>query len=230
MEPKKNPTYDIHRKRGMLLNVGLIVSLILVITAFEWKTPFPSQKVVLPYNEDQPETLIPDIPRSTSFKNPEIPKLTRIQPILPIAVNFVEITDVSEPTSPAPAIDQVESFSPVTLGLIDLPKELPPPDTFRIVEIMPEPVGGWETFYKTLKKHTKYPRQAQRIGTRGKVFVEFTVNGKGELSNFKVIKGIGNGCDEEACRVIKLTKWKAGKQRGRAVNVKMVQPMNFNLN
>ena len=214
----------------MLLNVGLIVSLILIITAFEWKTPFSSQKVVPPYYGDQPETLIPDIPRSTSFKNPEIPKLTRIQPILPIAVNFVEITDVSEPTSPAPAIDQVESFSPVTLGLIDIPKELPPPDTFRIVEIMPEPVGGWETFYKTLKKHTKYPRQAQRIGTRGKVFVEFTVNGKGELSNFKVIKGIGNGCDEEACRVIKLTKWKAGKQRGRAVNVKMVQPMNFNLN
>jgi protein TonB len=214
----------------MLLNVGLIVSLILVITAFEWKTPFSSQKFVLPYNEDQPETLIPDIPRSTTFKNPEIPKLIRTQPVVPSAVNFKEIKDVSGLTSPAPTIDQAEPVSSVTFGLIDLPKELPPPDTFRIVETMPEPVGGWETFYKTLKKHTKYPRQAQRMGIRGKVFVEFTVNGKGELSNFKVIKGIGNGCDEEACRVLRLTKWKAGKQRGRPVNVKMVQPMNFNLN
>jgi protein TonB len=214
----------------MLLNVGLIVSLILVIAAFEWKTPFSSQKVVLPYHEDQPETLIPDIPRSTNFKNPEIPKLMRIQPVVPSAVNFIEIKDVSGPKNPAPAIDQGELVSSVAFGLIDLPKELPPPDTFRIVEIMPEPVGGWETFYKTLKKYTKYPRQAERMGTRGKVFVEFTVNEKGELSNFKVIKGIGNGCDEEACRMIRLTKWKAGKQRGRPVNVKMVQPMSFNLN
>jgi protein TonB len=214
----------------MLLNVGLIVSLILIITAFEWKTPFSSQKVVLPYNGDQPETLIPDIPRSTTFKNPEIPKLMRIRPVVPSAVNFKEIKDLTGPTSPVPAIDQAEPVSPITFGFIDLPKELPPPDTFRIVETMPEPVGGWETFYKTLKKHTKYPRQAQRMGTRGKVFVEFTVNGKGELSNFKVIKGIGNGCDEEACRVLRLTKWKAGKQRGRPVNVKMVQPMNFDLN
>ena len=230
MEPKKNPTYDIHRKRGMLLNVGLIVSLILIIAAFEWKTPFSSQNVVLPYSGDQPETLIPDIPRSTNFKNPEIPKPRRVQPVVPIAVNFIEIKGVGEPTSSAPPIDQGQTVSPVDIGFIDLPKEVAPPDTFRIVETMPEPVGGWETFYKTLKKHTKYPRQAERIGTRGKVFVEFTVNEKGELSHFKVLKGIGNGCDEEACRVIKLTKWKAGKQRGRPVNVKMVQPMSFNLN
>src|SRR5688500_12043 len=115
MEPKKNPTYDIHRKRGMLLNVGLIVSLILVITAFEWKTPFSSQKVILPYYEDQPETLIPDIPRSTSFKNPEVPKLMRIQPVVPNVIDFKEIKGDKGATSPDPAIDQGEPVSPVTL-------------------------------------------------------------------------------------------------------------------
>ncbi len=230
MEPKKNPTYDIHQKRGMLLNVGLIVSLILVITAFEWKTPFSSQKVELPYNGDLPETMIPDMVRSTNFKNPEIPKPIRIRPVVPIAVSFTVIKGVGEPTNPAPAIDQGEPDVSLTLGLTDVPKELPPADTFRIVETMPEPVGGWVAFYKILQKQTKYPRQAQRTGTRGKVFVEFTVNNKGELSHFKVIKGIGNGCDEEACRVLRLTKWKAGKQRGRPVNVKMVQPMSFSLN
>ena len=39
MEPKKNPKYDVHQKRGVLLNVGLVVSLIIVITAFKWSTP-----------------------------------------------------------------------------------------------------------------------------------------------------------------------------------------------
>ena len=92
---------------------------------------------------------------------------------------------------------------------------------------MPEPIGGWAAFYKTLTKNFKYPKQAQRVGANGKVFVEFTVNDKGELSHFKIIKGIGYGCDEEAKRVIALTKWTAGKQRGRPVNVKMVQPIVF---
>ena len=112
---------------------------------------------------------------------------------------------------------------------VELPAEIAAPDTFRVVEKMPEPVGGWASFYKTLTKNFKYPKQAQRVRANGKVFVEFTVNDKGELSHFKIIKGIGYGCDEEAKRVIALTKWTAGKQRGRPVNVKMVQPIVFDM-
>lgn len=229
MEPKKNPKYDVHRKRGLLLNVGVIVSLAMVIAAFEWKIPVWYPEVALPYREELHETLIAEIPPSTNFKNSKIPKPIRVEVVVPITANLIGMEDVSEPVS-APEIDQYQTALPVIINLVDLPKEVAPPDTFRTVETMPEPVGGWDTFYKTLKDNVKYPRQAQRIGVRGKVFVEFTVNDKGELSHFKVIKGIGNGCDEEACRVLRLTKWKAGKQRGRPVNVKMVQPMIFSLN
>ena len=63
----------------------------------------------------------------------------------------------------------------------------------------------------------------------GKVFVEFVVNRQGELSNVKVIKGIGAGCDEEALRVLALTHWEAGRQRGRPVNVRMVMPISFKI-
>ena len=67
------------------------------------------------------------------------------------------------------------------------------------------------------------------MGTEGKVFVEFTVNEKGELENVHTVTGIGAGCNEEATRVLKLTKWEAGKQRGKAVKVRMVQQVNFTL-
>ena len=43
MEPKKNPKYDVHQKRGVLLNVGLVVSLIIVITAFKWTVPIGNE-------------------------------------------------------------------------------------------------------------------------------------------------------------------------------------------
>jgi protein TonB len=102
-------------------------------------------------------------------------------------------------------------------------------DTFIFVENMPEPEGGYEAFYKLLSKNMKYPTKAKTRNTEGRVFVEFVVNKEGMPVNMKVLKGIGNGCDEEAMRVLRLAKWNAGKQRGRQVSVKMVMPIYFKL-
>jgi len=45
-----------------------------------------------------------------------------------------------------------------------------------------------------------------------------------------VLRGIGGGCDEEAMRVVKnMPKWKPGKQRGKAVRVSYMLPVNFQL-
>ena len=169
-----------------------------------------------------------DDSRPTVFKKIEMPKPKKINVSVPVATNFKPVPALTEPESEQPFIDDGEA-DPIDFGGVELPAEIAPPDTFRVVEKMPEPIGGWATFYKTLTKNFKYPKQAQRVGANGKAFVEFTVNDKGELSHFKIIKGIGYGCDEEAKRVIALTKWTAGKQRGRPVNVKMVQPIVFNM-
>lgn len=75
-----------------------------------------------------------------------------------------------------------------------------------------------------------YPHRAQRMGIEGWVFVEFVVERDGSLTDIKVVKGIGGGCDDEAIRVIsQAPKWNAGKQRGRSVRVRMVMPIMFKL-
>ena len=38
MEIKKNPEADLERRSGLFLNIGLCISLILVIAAFEWRS------------------------------------------------------------------------------------------------------------------------------------------------------------------------------------------------
>lgn len=111
----------------------------------------------------------------------------------------------------------------------DIEPEKKEPDYFIVVEKMPEPKGGYVEFYKILNHHIKYPAQAKRMHAKGKVVVEFIVDENGELQNMIVLKGIGMGCDEEAMRVIRLTKWNAGRQRGTPVKVKMVQPIYFDL-
>ena len=64
----------------------------------------------------------------------------------------------------------------------------------------------------------------------GKVFVQFVVDRDGSITDVVVVRGIGGGCDEEAIRVVKNSpSWKAGKQRGKNVRVRMVLPITFKL-
>jgi periplasmic protein TonB len=209
-----------------LLNLGLVISLIIVITAFKWTVPIVDDYICCRL-DDFHEGVLLDESRPTVFKKIEIPKPRPMKALVRFAIDFTEVKDAIAEESDRP-IDQSE-VDPIDFAVGELPTEIIVPDTFRVVEKMPEPIGGWAAFYKTLTKNFKYPKQAERAGAKGKVFVEFTVNDRGELSHFKIIKGIGYCCDEEAKRVIALTKWTAGKQRGRPVNVKMVQPIVFNM-
>ncbi|WP_428656764.1 energy transducer TonB [Runella sp.] len=102
------------------------------------------------------------------------------------------------------------------------------PEIFDKVEIDPQYVGGSEALQKFLMKNLNYPSPAQRSNIQGRVYLNFTVEPDGSLSNINVIRGIGFGCDEEALRVMKLMpKWKPGKQSGRAVRVRFTMPIVF---
>ncbi len=98
------------------------------------------------------------------------------------------------------------------------------------VESAPEFPGGIEAFYRFLNKNTHYPLQAQKNGTQGKVIVQFVVERDGSLTDLKVVRGLGDGCDEEAIRVVKLSPlWKPGMQNGKPVRVQYNVPITFTL-
>lgn len=64
------------------------------------------------------------------------------------------------------------------------------------------PQGGRNAFQKYLEKNIQYPAQALANKTEGRVTVQFAVMPNGELTEFKILKGIGDGCDEELIRLI----------------------------
>ncbi|MBY0433884.1 MAG: TonB family protein [Cyclobacteriaceae bacterium] len=64
------------------------------------------------------------------------------------------------------------------------------------------PEGGRSAFQKYLEKNIQYPAQALTNKTEGRVTVQFAVMPDGELTEFKILKGIGDGCDEELIRLI----------------------------
>lgn len=118
----------------------------------------------------------------------------------------------------------------IDVGL-DLEEETPESEVFMIVETAPAFKDGEAAMMEFFRTNLRYPDMAKQSNITGKVMVEFVVNKDGSVSDVKVIRGVGGGCDEEAIRLVKLTsgKWNPGKQRGRAVRVKMVLPIEFRL-
>jgi len=116
-------------------------------------------------------------------------------------------------------------------------KEEAETDFYIVAEEMPEPEGGMEAFYDYINQELNYPEKAKNMGVEGKVFVQFIVDLDASLINIKIVKGLTPECDTEAFRLIKsfndpqsnAPKWNPGKQRGKAVRVKMVLPVAFML-
>ncbi|MDB5121671.1 MAG: hypothetical protein JWN56_2889 [Sphingobacteriales bacterium] len=96
------------------------------------------------------------------------------------------------------------------------------------IQAYPEFPGGQAAFAKYLSRNLRFPEMAAEAGIFGKVTISFIIEKNGELSNIKILKGIGAGCDEEAVRVLsKSPKWKAGVQNDQNVRVMYTIPINF---
>ena len=152
----------------------------------------------------------------------ELPKQTTQ---LEIVQDDVEVEDI-EINAEVDQQEVIEEYVPVDVE----EEEVQEQEIFQIVEEMPSFPGGEAKLMEYVAKNIKYPQIARETGIQGRVFVGFVVEPDGSISNVKLLRGIGGGCDEEAMRVIKsLPKWKPGKQRGKAVRVSYQIPVFFKL-
>jgi protein TonB len=222
MELKKNPKLDFRKYSVLFFNIGLVLSLASVISAFEWKFEESISEVdILPGEIPEEQLLVP----ITEQKPPE-PKL--------VAHNLVEIADekiILEPDDIKFDIHINEDEPVIDYDIGEMPDEKPE-ETFVIVEDMPSfNDGGKAAFLKYVMSKIKYPNQARRIGLEGKVFVQFVINKQGKMTEIEVVRGIGGGCDKEVLRVLnEAPAWSPGKQRGVPVRVRMILPVTFTLN
>ncbi|MEQ8470562.1 MAG: TonB family protein [Marinoscillum sp.] len=223
MEPKKNPKVDLTRQSGLLMNIGFTVSLLLVILAFEWRTYDDSGLVDLGQVQDDFEDIM-EIP-PTEQPPPPPPKIQ-----LPEIIEVPDEEEIEEEIEVELDVEVTEETVIEDIVFEEAPAEEEVEEVFTIVEDQPEFPGGMAAFYKYVGDNMDYPSQARRMGIEGRVYVQFVVDKVGNVTEVKAVKGIGAGCDEEAERVLReAPKFKPGKQRGRAVKVRMVLPIIFKL-
>lgn len=116
--------------------------------------------------------------------------------------------------------------SGIDTSLVHVPEDFSEP--FTEADVMPAFPGGEPALYRFLSSQIRYPADALRNKVEGKVFVRFVIQPDGTLTDVKVMKGIGFGCNEEAVRVVRMMPaWLPGEIAGRKVPVYSSLAVNF---
>lgn len=146
--------------------------------------------------------------------------MNRLQDVDPKSIAFVNVN------KPENTVGVILNRNGPIQSVVDQQKEV-----FTIVEESAMPPGGYEAFYTRMATTLKYPEQARKEGIEGKVYVQFIVEETGKLTDYKVVKGIGAGCDAAAVAALEELNetWSAPTQRGKAVKQRIILPITFKL-
>lgn len=225
MEIKKSPKADLKNKRGLLLEIGLVVSLLLVIVAFSY-TPKEKRVEKIDLQVAPVEEQIVEITRQDQ-KPPEAPRKVEVKVIadlLQVVTNDTKITTEVDFTEFDEDVEVVQTV-PVEEEVVE------DDQPFLIAETMPSFQGGdLNTFRNWVQQNVKFPQIALENGIQGRVVLSFVIEKDGTLTNIEVLQAPDRSLSEEAVRVLETSpKWEPGMQSNKAVRVKYTLPVDFQI-
>ena len=225
MEIKKSEKANLESKKLTWILLGLIFALAAHFVAFEW-TQYEKEfsgEIVDAGDIVLEEEVIPITMPEKKTVPPPPQAVTQAE-----VLNIVEDDAEIEETTIVSAEDQAE-FVEIT---DDVPIVVEEPEKeeeiFQVVEDQPEFPGGMQALMEYLRKNMRYPTICQEQGIQGRVIVQFVVNSDGSIVDPQVVKPVNPYLDKEALRVVStMPNWKPGKQRGKAVSVRVTLPVTF---
>lgn len=232
MITKKTDKADLEKKRTVFLQVGFVISLSLILLAFEWTTTTKAVSSLGTLAAANIEDEMIPVTRQEEVKPPPPPPKPQVTEILNIVEDDVEIEDELE-------IDDSEADENMEIEMVEMDEEEEDAPVFFIVEDMPifmpqkckTKEEGDAELNRYIATHVKYPQIARENGIQGRVYVSFVVSKTGKVTEIKILRGVDPALDEEAIKVIKgLPPFSPGKQRGKPVKVAYNVPINFKLN
>jgi protein TonB len=229
MEAKKTPKADLEKRRGLYLEIGLVVILALALVAFNIKsydkevkevnTRVAQSEIDAEVLNTPPEELPPPPPPEQEI----------------VATDLKVVENDEQPINEVGLINADDNANKAqeTFVKVEVKEEVEEveEEVFLVVEDDPEFPGGLSALSQYLASNIKYPQLAKENNITGKVFVSFVVEKDGSVGQVKILRDIGGGCGAEAVRVVKaMPKWKPGKQRGKPVRTQFNLPVDFSLN
>ena len=228
MEIKKSEKANLENKKLLFIEIGLIISLLIVYIALEWTSKETNTAVL----EDNTEVLIEEEIISTNMETPPPPPAAPKIPVLSDQIDIVD-DEIELEDDMFMNLEDDSSLGVEIMDYVEVQEEVVEEEAipFQLVEEKPSFQGGdANQFSKWVNSRLVYPEIAKENGVQGRVTLQFTVEKDGSVTKVRVLRGVDPSLDKEAVRVVSMSpKWKPGKQRDRAVPVTYTFPVIFQL-
>ena len=228
MDIKKSEKASLENKKLLFVEIGLVVSLAIVLAAFEWTSTETETSLL----EDTTEVLIEEEIISTQMETPPPPPAAPKIPILSDQIDIVD-DEIEIEDDMFMNLEDDASLGVEIMDYVEVEEEVVEEEAipFQLVEEKPSFQGGdANQFSKWVNSRLEYPEIAKENGVQGRVTLQFTVEKDGTVTKVRVLRGVDPSLDKEAVRVVSMSpKWKPGKQRDRAVPVTYTFPVIFQL-
>ncbi len=225
MEAKKSKKADLDNKRGLFMEIGLIVALAIVIIMFsvsqrekiiEAMAPVASVdevEMIDVTTEKEPETV--PVQHQTVSVITDVLNVVRNETKIETSIGWVDFEDEDIDIAPI----QVET------------EEIEEETIFIVADEKPTFQGGdLNTFRNWVQSRLTYPALAQENNIQVTVTVKFVVEKDGRLTNIQVLKSPDKTLSDEAVQVLaKSPKWAPARQRDMAVRFSYTMPIVFKL-
>jgi len=228
MVSKKSRKANLENNRVIFFEVGLVIALSIALLAFEWSG---SGKIEINCGEMEnltlEEEIAPIIRHQEIMKPPPPPPMQKVAVVLNIVDDDIEIEDeflIADAEADQETEIEIREYYEFSVVKEEIAEEV-----FYIVEDMPKFKGKEKgEFRKFIAENLHYPEIAANNGISGTVYVQFTINRNGQVTDVVVVRGVDPALDREAVKVISSSpKWIPGKQRGRPVSVCFTFPIHF---
>ena len=229
MEIKKSPQANLENKRVLFIEIGLIVALIVILAAFEYKTYDKNVSMITAEVQQVIEEEQIPITMETPPPPPEMPQAPVLSDAIEIVDDDITIEEdiIINTEDDANFAVEIRDYITYTEEEVVEEEEIP----LAIVEEKPSFMGGDEnTFTKWVFDRIVYPEVAKENGLQGRVVLSFIVDADGYVKNVTVLRSVDPSIDKEAVRVVSSSpRWKPGRQRDKAVRVRYNFPVLFQL-
>lgn len=222
METKKSIKADLRNKRGLFLEIGVVITLALVIAAFTY-TPEVSRLKPMAVVEIVPDVEIIPISPDKPREQPRKVEVKSLSQVIQIMDNTTKIqTDIS--------FEDFNESTPIELMPV-APEPVEDDEVFLMAETMPSFMNGTlETFRAWVMQNVRFPQIALDNNIQGRVILSFVIDKDGRLTDIEVLQAPDRTLAEEAIRVLsKSPKWSPGKQRNQVVRVRYTLPVEFRM-
>jgi protein TonB len=223
MKPKKSKKANLENYRTIFLQVGMILTLTLILGAFEWKSSVNIEEIApdrVNWNDNEEYIFIP---------RPE-PEIQAVKPPL-FEINIVDNNSEIDFEDLSSLISEIDEGDKVNIIDFVEPDEVVDDEPVLIAEFMPTFKGKESQLFRNyISEHIKFPEEAQINGIHGTVYASFVIDKAGNVTEVQILRGVNPAIDVAVLEAIKSSpKWEPGMNNGIFVKVRFNMPVSFKL-